>query len=311
MERIVITGSSGYLGRKLCARLAEQGRVVLGIDVAAPLSHNSASQFHRADICDPKLLDVIREFRPDTIIHGAFIVKPIRNTKRMTEVNVGGTDNMIRIVRELKLERFLFVSSATALGAWPDNPVPIPDEWTPRARPEFQYAAEKAALELKISDLADELPHTAVSWIRPAIVGGANMDNYLSRFIFKNPVLVKLDGADSPVQFVHENDVVGATCAILEANGRGAYNVAPSDWTSISRIAAITNRWSVSLPFRLVWWGAWVAWKVHYPFHESPPGFLYFVRHPWVIAANRLRDEIGFEFQFSSEATMQEILDSQ
>lgn len=248
MQRVVITGSSGYLGRKLVATLLKQGKTVLGIDITNAPDDDGPSQFYQADICDENLLGVVRNFAPDTIVHAAFIVKPIRNTKRMTAVNIGGTDNMIRIVRELRPNRFLFVSSATALGAWPDNPIPLPDTWIPRARPEFQYAADKTALEGKVSALAAEIPYTAVSWIRPAVVGGPKMDNYLSRFIFNNPMLVKIDGEDSAVQFVHEDDVVGATYAILEADARGPFNVAPADWTTVSLIAGETNRRTFHCP---------------------------------------------------------------
>jgi UDP-glucose 4-epimerase len=309
MQRIVITGSSGYLGRKLVATLLKQGKTVLGIDITNAPDDGGPSEFHQADICDENLLEVVRSFAPDTIVHAAFIVKPIRDTKRMTAVNIGGTDNMIRIVREVRPNRFLFVSSATALGAWPDNPIPLPDTWIPRARPEFQYAADKTALEGKVSALAAEIPDTAVSWIRPAVVGGPKVDNYLSRFIFNNPMLVKIDGEDSTVQFVHEDDVVGATCAILEADARGPFNVGPADWTTISLIAGETNRRTISLPFGVVWWAAWLAWKVHYFFHESPPGFLYFAKYPWVVSADRLRDEVGYKFQYSAEETMRAIID--
>lgn len=309
MQRVVITGSSGYLGRKLVATLLKQGKTVLGIDITNAPDDDGPSQFYQADICDENLLGVVRNFAPDTIVHAAFIVKPIRNTKRMTAVNIGGTDNMIRIVRELRPNRFLFVSSATALGAWPDNPIPLPDTWIPRARPEFQYAADKTALEGKVSALAAEIPYTAVSWIRPAVVGGPKMDNYLSRFIFNNPMLVKIDGEDSAVQFVHEDDVVGATYAILEADARGPFNVAPADWTTVSLIAGETNRRTISLPFGVVWWAAWLAWKVHYSFHESPPGFLYFAKYPLVVSADRLRDEVGYKFQYSAEETMRAIID--
>ncbi|MBP86290.1 MAG: hypothetical protein CMJ64_06195 [Planctomycetaceae bacterium] len=308
MQRLVITGSSGYLGRKLVAYFRRQGKTALGIDVQAPLEEASPDEFVEADIRDPDLLEAIREFDPDTIIHAAFVFQPMRDTKRMTDINIGGTENILRIVERLSPARFMLVSSATAFGAWPDNPVPMPEDWPLRARKEYQYAADKTEIEDRIDTFAAAQPQIAVSWIRPAIVGGPEMENYLSRFIFGMPFLAKLDGSDNPLQFVHEDDVAAATDAILLANGRGAYNLGPPDWTYTTEIARETNRRLLTLPFWLAWGAAWVAWTTRLWIHESPASFLYFARHPWVVAPHRLLNELDFEFRYTSTETVREIV---
>lgn len=308
MQRLAITGSSGYLGRKLVPYFRDRGATVLGIDLHDPPQDAAADQFVRADIRDENLVETINEFAPDTIIHAAFVFQPMRDTQRMSDINIGGTENILRAVERVGPERFLLVSSATAFGAWPDNPVPIPEDWPLRARTEYQYAADKTAVEERIAEFAERHSEVCVSWIRPAIIGGPNMENYLSRFIFGMPFLVKLDGFDNPLQFIHEDDVVAATAAILEAGGRGAYNVAPPNWTLTTEIAAESNRRVFSLPFWLAWSAAWLAWTVHLWIHESPASFLYFGRYPWVIAPDRLLDEVGYEFQYTSTETVREIL---
>lgn len=305
MDRIAITGSSGYLGRKLVSALRASGKVVLGIDIR-PSEDDCPDEFHQGDIRDPDLSDAVRAFKPDTIIHSAFVIKQLRSRQEMNDINVEGTRNILRIAAELKPERFLFLSSATALGAWPDNPVPIPDDVEARGREEYQYAAEKALLELDVIEFAQQHPQIATSWVRPAIVGGPRMDNFLSRFIFTLPFMIKLDGNDHPLQFVHEDDVVGAIVAILSADGRGPFNLGPPDFTPVTEVARHTNRKAISVPFRLAYAAAWLAWKSHFWLHESPPGFLYFARYPWVVAPGRLTDEIGYQFRFSSTETLME-----
>ena len=146
-----------------------------------------------------------------------------------------------------------------------------------------------------------------VSWVRPAIIGGPSMDNYLHRFIFGMPFLARLDGVDTPLQFVHEDDVVGAIDAILTANGRGAYNVGPPTWTLLSQVAHETQRRAIWLPFWLARFVAGLAWKSRIWIHETPAGFLYFARYPWVVEPSRLLDEIGYEFRFTSTETVREI----
>ena len=133
------------------------------------------------------------------------------------------------------------------------------------------------------------------------------MDNYLDRFIFGMPFLARLDGYDSPMQFVHEDDVVAAIDAILCANGRGAHNLGPPNWTTASELARETDRRAIWMPFWVAWFAAWLAWTVRLWFHETPPGFLYFARYPWVVKPDRLINEIGFEFRYTSTETVREI----
>ena len=67
----------------------------------------------------------------DSVIHAAFVFQPMRDLKKMSDINLGGTENILRAVEQAAPARFLLVSSATAYGAWPDNPVPIPEDWPP------------------------------------------------------------------------------------------------------------------------------------------------------------------------------------
>ena len=286
----------------------DRGAQVLGIDLQDPPETAWPDEFVQADIRDVSLVEKIREFVPDTIIHAAFVFQPMRDSRKMSDINVGGTENILQAVARTVPARFMLVSSATAYGAWPDNPVPMPEDWPLRARADYQYAADKTAIEKRMPEFAERHPEICVSWIRPAVIGGPGMENYLSRFIFGMPFLAKLDGYDTPLQFVHEDDVVAATAAILEANGRGAYNVGPPDWTYTTEIAAATNRRVVSLPFWLAWSSAWLAWTIRLWIHESPASFLYFARYPWVVAPNRLLNEIGYEFQYTSTETVREIV---
>jgi UDP-glucose 4-epimerase len=290
------------------AHFRDRGAQVLGIDVQDPPEDASPDEFVRADIRDESLLTTIGEFAPETIIHAAFVFQPMRDLRQMSDINVGGTENILRAVERAAPARFMLVSSATAFGAWPDNPVPIPEDWPLRARKDYQYAADKTAVEARIAAFAEEHPQIAVSWIRPAIIGGPSMENYLSRFIFGMPFLAKLDGDDNPLQFVHEDDVVAAADAILLANGRGAYNLGPPDWTYTSEIARESNRRLLTIPLWLAWSSAWLAWTIRLWIHESPASFLYFARHPWVVAPHRLLNEIGYEFQYTSTETVREIL---
>ncbi len=313
MKRIAITGSSGYLGSKLVEYYRSADADVIGIDVVKPKSSGLSrpTLFHQLDICDSSICEVLEKGEFDAVIHAAFVFTPIRNKQKMQRINVDGTRNVISAIKKTTSTKLCVVSSATAYGAWPDNPVPMDESWPIRARKEFQYLHDKGTVESLLVEFASENPKINVSWVRPAIIGGPNFDNYLRRFVFGMPFLVLSDGHDTPVQFVHENDVVSAIDTILSNGGTGAYNVGPDDWTSIKEVAELTGRRTLRWPFWLTKFVHGFAWFIRFPLHESPPGFLYYARYPWVVSSKRLQDELSFEFQHSNRETLLEIIESE
>jgi len=280
---------------------------VLGLDTRVP-DGPAPDEFSQLDVCDPRLLDILREFAPDTVIHGAFIVTPLRDKREMRRVNVDGTKHVLDVMDRIRPARVMLISSATAYGAWPDNPQPMDEDWPLRSRPGFPYAADKTEVEGLIDRFAQQCSDVAVSCVRPSIIGGPSMDNYIRRVLFGMPFLIRMDGHDQPFQLVHERDVVGAIDAILQANGRGAYNVAPPDWTYTSDIARDTGRWMIWLPFFFVRFVYGLGWQLRLPYPETPAGFLYFARYPWLVNPQRLEQEVGYQFEYSTSETLAEIL---
>jgi UDP-glucose 4-epimerase len=310
MKRIAITGSSGYLGSSLIRYFAmrEPKVEILGLDIVPPKVPGN-HEFLQLDMCRPEFAQALKDFQPDTVVHAAFVVQPMHNERRMRAINVEGSRNVLQAAAAAGAERLLVTSSATALGACPDNPVPLDDSWAGRAGPQFSYAAHKVELEAMLVRFANEHPQIAVSCVRPCIVGGPGMDNYLRHLLFEMPIIVLLDGVDAAVQLVHEDDVSAAIHLILVRQGTGAYNLAPPDTILTSEMGKLTGRRQMNAPFWLGRISAWLAWKTHFPPHKYPPGFLYFLRYPWLVASNRLVRELGFQYQYSSRGTFLQMLE--
>ena len=102
MEKVVITGGSGMLGRALLARLADTTELVVisrSEKMQLPLRAQYPSvSFVLGDICDP--LTLARAFEgAETIIHAAALKHvPISEQQptEYTRINVGGTMNVIK-----------------------------------------------------------------------------------------------------------------------------------------------------------------------------------------------------------------------
>ena len=309
MKRIAITGSSGYVGVNLVDYfLLQQDKCeVLGIDWKSPVGDSSwPDQFVQLDVGDPSLVDIIAAFDPDTIVHAAFVIAPMHDERKMSRINIGAVKNVLAAAERVKPARLHLVSSATAFGAWPENPVPLAE--TACRRPShFQYAADKCTMEMLASEFARQVDQTAVSWSRPAIIGGPGMDNYLRRLIFELPILARFDGVDSVLQFVHEDDVTSAIVEILRRDARGGFNVAPDDWISVSQLGEETDRRVISLPLWLARLIHRLGWFLRSPIHETPASFLDFARYPWVVASSRLTEEFGFRFQHTGLETVRAV----
>lgn len=311
MKRIAIIGSSGFYGRAVIRDLRTHypKASILGLDVVKPVD-SQPDEFRMVDVRDPQLLSHLQQFDPDTVLHLAFIVNPSRNEKFEEDVNVNGTKNVLRAVAELQPERFLVSSSGTAYGAWPDNPLPIREDWPIRARVNFPYARHKAEIEQYLTEFAESHPEMAVSWTRPTVIVGPGMSNYLTDLLVHSPVMSVPVFKDPPIQLVDLDEVAQATRTILEHNGRGPFNLAPNDWMTFREVARVTGRFPLVVWMPLAKGFSYVWWKLRLPIFRFPPAFWDFLCHPWVIEPHRLQEEFGFTFQISTRECLDGLLKS-
>jgi UDP-glucose 4-epimerase len=310
LERIAITGSSGLYGRALVKEIRQTlpAARILGIDRAAATA-DRPDDLWLGDICDPGMAAAIADFRPDTVVHLAYAVQPGRNMRAMRAANVDGAQRILDAAAACGAARVLVASSGTVYGAWPDNPARC-DESTPvRPRPEYYYSDHKGHVERMVQEFAAARPGIAVSWTRPAIICGPGVRNFLSDFFLNMPFLFLPDGNDTPLQFVHQLDVARATLAILRRSARGPFNVAPDDALTHRQIAAILGVAAVPMPFFLMDGMSRVWWTLRLPWFATPPGLAGYVRHAWLMSSERLRREVGFEFEYSCAGAFRTLID--
>lgn len=51
-------------------------------------------------------------------------------------------------------------------------------------------------------------------------------------------------------------------------------------------------------------------WRHHIPGLDIPSNFFDYIRYPWVLDGSRLRDELGFEYRYSSREALTVMLRS-
>src|SRR3954470_20381638 len=223
--RYVVTGGAGYIGTRLVEHLVERDdteRVVIA-DVRPPYSFRPKAEYQQLDVRDgARARELLERERPDALVHLAFIVNPMHDENLMYEIDVGGTHNMLEAASAAGTQHVLVISSSTAYGAFPDNPVPIEEDWPVRGVPDFEYARDKAESDRLCQLWALRHPDRTMTIARPCIVFGPTVDNFIVRAWTKQPFFADIGGADVPVQFVHEDDVVEALVRLVDGRNGGA-----------------------------------------------------------------------------------------
>jgi UDP-glucuronate 4-epimerase len=165
-ERIVVTGSAGFIGSHTASALLSRGASVLGVDNFDPFYSRALKERNEAltraadrtgtgyrtieiDIATPgAFVRAIGDFRPTGVIHLAAKagVRPsIEDPAGYARVNVAGTAEVLDAAHRLGCSRVVLASSSSVYGDGAEVPF---SEAGPAVEPISPYAATKRACEL-------------------------------------------------------------------------------------------------------------------------------------------------------------------
>lgn len=126
----LVTGSNGFAGINIVRKLAEAGESVVGLDNSPPSpdTHkflgglSDKVRFISADIVDSEqVLNIAKDNHIQRFVHAAALTPTLEfeqsQTRRMLDVNLMGTINVLEAARKTLATRFVFVSSSGVYGA--------------------------------------------------------------------------------------------------------------------------------------------------------------------------------------------------
>jgi len=112
--RILLTGGAGYIGSHVVKLLAKKGYEVLVIDNLST-GHKEAVVYGKLEVVDlkekKKLSELIKEFKPDTVMHFAASIEAeesVRNPAEYYKNNTVNTLNLLETIIEngVKLRKY-------------------------------------------------------------------------------------------------------------------------------------------------------------------------------------------------------------
>jgi len=255
MKRILLTGSTGFIGSQLRPHLIQKGydvfdleRYVTGrIGKVDPYDENT----YFADLRDNfALYKAVTEVKPNIVIHLAALTAvgySFAHPQETIDINLKGTINLAEICTQFPfIEQFLFASSAEVYGLCPEK---IKNESIKPLIPNSPYSISKLAAEHYLNYLhkAYKFP---VTIFRPFNSYGRINDKWfvIEKIIFQmlTSNICKL-GDPKPIRdFIYVQDQLNAYLAALEnkkAIGE-TFNICSGRGVSIEELAIIIKELS-------------------------------------------------------------------
>ncbi|KAK6531516.1 UDP-glucose-4-epimerase [Arthrobotrys megalospora] len=180
-ETVLITGGTGYIGSFTSLELLVAGYNVVIVDNLYNSSEESVNRielicgirptFYKVDVTDAEALEEVFKKHPEisSVIHFAALKSVGESNEIPAEyyrINVGGTAQLLSVMKKYSVDKIVFSSSATVYGDATRHPnmIPIPEECP--LGPTNPYGRTKWFNEMVIEDHVKANPGSAAALLR-------------------------------------------------------------------------------------------------------------------------------------------------
>ena len=224
MERILVTGASGFIGSFIVEEALRRG-----MEVWAAMRKTSSKaflqdqriHFIQLDLADEgKLTQQLNGMHFDYVVHAAGVTKCL-DKQDFFRINTEGTKNLVDALLEvgMPLKRFVFVSSLSIFGAIREQQPYQEIKETDTPQPNTAYGHSKLAAEQYLEQMGSRVPYII---LRPTGVYGPREKDY---FIMAKSIKQHSDFAvgykRQDITFVYVKDVVQAVFLALDKGQNG------------------------------------------------------------------------------------------
>ena len=283
---ILLTGGAGFIGSHMAADLMSKGLDFLVLDNFSNSDRSNLNKLEvhfqkKIDICScdlrdrDKLLDIFSKHNFESVIHFAAlksVPESIHNPKLYFDNNVGGSKNLMEMVKYFKITNFIFSSSATVYGEPQYLPI---DESHPinSTSPYGQTKIDTETLLLNDSYFSERCSTKILRYFNPVgayldgLIGEkpngvpSNLMPYILGVAAGRYPLLKVFGDDYPTpdgtairDYVHVMDLIDAHFLAMRHNVLGivALNVGTgSGYSVLDLLHTFEKVNEISIPFEI------------------------------------------------------------
>ena len=307
--RVLVTGASGFIGSAVVRLLAERGhtiRCLLRDTSRTERIDGVPFEIARGDLARPEtLLPAARDC--EAVVHLASVSSwDDIHSDRVLSLGLGGTSALLDAVLAAKCRRFVFVSSAAALGG-EDTPLVRNEDHRPTSAIErLVYAHMKLRAEQVCRDAARR--GLEVVTVNPSeVYGGSDRDLVTAGNLIDlagGPITMVCDGGTG---VVHLHDAAEGIVAAMERGRPGERYLLSAENLSNRQIAAVVldllgrRHPIVSCPRAVVRGLGWLGTNLRIPMPFNPAIAPYVTLY-WFVDSAKARRELGINFRSGREA---------
>lgn len=210
-KRVLITGSSGFLGGVLVESLNAAGIETTGFDLLTPPKGRTPDRFVQGDLRSASSVRAALD-GVDAVVHAAASVPLRRDKEEHRSVNVEGTRTLALESRDV--ETFINISSSAVYGI----PKQLPVTPSTPLRPVDAYGQSKLAAERVLAEVFSNVASPRAVVLRPRTIVSPSRSGLFSLLFdaVHNGWAVPVLGASTTLQLVHADDVARVVLAALD-----------------------------------------------------------------------------------------------
>lgn len=309
---VLVTGAAGYLGRetvkKLCAD--KSFATVIATDIQDnPIGFEKLNcQYLKADIRDPKMTKIFKQYHIDTVIHLASIVTPPKGMKRdfIHSVEIGGTQNILDCALKAAVKKIIVTTSGASYGYYQDNPEWIVETDEIRGNAEFAYSHHKKIIEEMLAEYRENHPELEQLIFRPGTILGKTTKNQITD-LFEKRFVMGIKGSKTPFVFIWDQDLVNCFVKGIKDEKSGVYNMAGDGAVNLRDIAKELKKPFLEIPPSIIKGALSVLHR--FGLTQYGPEQINFLRYRPVLLNKKLKEEFGYTPEKTSLETFRYYLD--
>jgi UDP-glucose 4-epimerase len=299
--RILLTGISGRLGRRMALRL-HRNHTVIGIDERPCPGLPEGVVHHQFDLRRRPAEDVLRQAQFDAVVHMGVVHNFRVSSEQLYARNVIGTETLLRYASKYGVKKVVLLSSGDVYGPMPTNSHFIDEDAPLMASQRFPEIRTLVAVDRAVQSFFWRHNEIETVILRPCHIVGPHVRNAPSNYL-RLRIMPSLMGFDPMLQLIHEDDLLRMIEATLKATIRGVFNVAGTEPVPLSRMLKILGKPVLPLPHGLLRPVLERAWR--YRLTSFPAPELDHIRFNAVLDTRRAREILGVQ----PERSLYEILE--
>ena len=323
-NKVLVTGATGFLGRRTVEMLIDQGFAVRAL-VRTPSKAGTLAQLGaeiaQGDVTDPESLKPAFQ-GIDYVIHAAADTSGTEQGAR--QVTIRGTRNILVLCASRQVKKLVYISSCSVYGSADYKEGQVVDENSPLERfPERRgiYSWAKLEAEKIVLDYMNQDKVPAVC-LRPGTIYGPGGENFspMLGFSWKNKIFVVIHKKGFTLPLVYVDNLIQAIIAALiqdKSTGQ-VYNVVDSQQigkieymdTFISKL--YPGAWCFYLPYSLLSAAVSLQETLFSIIKRKPVLTKYRLtssQKPIIFDASKIKNHLGWQPSFSFEQAALRIIE--